>query len=133
MAWPSNFKQPPGGLHEPWLTVWRAALAEIEKAAAWTPAVRPVLDEYVAALRTAAQLRDLADAADTVTAASHLRGDADRESRRALTYARQLGLVGRQGPKAPAPARRPRNDEVAARRGDPVSVVDELAVRRAAS
>lgn len=48
----------PPGIKMPWLQVWRNALRELKETGVWAPHVRPLLDEYVYALKGAADCRD---------------------------------------------------------------------------
>lgn len=50
MAGLPHYERPPG-IHEPWLGIWRHALAEARKSGAWNPTMRPMLDAYVDQLR----------------------------------------------------------------------------------
>lgn len=51
-----NWEKPPA-IHEPWLQVWRLALRAMKESGTWSPPMRPLLDEYVTALRTAREHR----------------------------------------------------------------------------
>lgn len=57
----------PGGLKEPWLGIWRYALAYLRETSLWRPTLRPLLDAYVTALRLAHEHRLLAEAAPVET------------------------------------------------------------------
>lgn len=46
-------ERPPKGLNVYWLGVWRRALAVMKEQESWSPELRPLLDEYVYALRAA--------------------------------------------------------------------------------
>ena len=55
-----NWEKPPG-IKEPWLQIWRLALKAMKESGTWSPPMRPLLDEYVTALRTAREHRLLAE------------------------------------------------------------------------
>src|SRR5690348_16205976 len=48
----------PPAIKMPWLQVWRNALAELKSTGVWAPHIRPLLDEYVLALKGAADARE---------------------------------------------------------------------------
>lgn len=112
------------GLREPWLGYWRVSLRAMKDAGSWSLAVRPLLDEYIAALRMADVARLAAGSREFVEGEARTFAHpgimlADRESRRALMLADALGLTPRAAESADAAA-------------DPFAELDELAPRRAA-
>jgi hypothetical protein len=110
-----NLEKAPGGLREPWLGYWRASLTQMREAGVWRPAMRPLLDCYVDALRRA----------EGLYAGGESLQAADRELKRALSYGDALGLTPR-GRKALGIARDGELEPEA-----PTSMVDELAQRKA--
>jgi hypothetical protein len=137
-------ERPPEGLNAYWLGTWRHALKVLKEQGTWAWELKPLLDEYVFALRAAEAARDgfawlealeqyAEDAADlpeiawTVLReiASGLPTQWDRHTKRAAALADQLLLTPR-GRKAV--------DRVAKRDDkptDPFDELDELAPRRA--
>lgn len=105
----------PSGLDADYSSVWRLALKALTDQETWTPAQRPLLDEYVFALQAA----EVARLADEPT---HW----DRHAKRASVLADQLALSPRgrkavgcgndEQPTDPFARFAPR-DELAARRG----------------
>lgn len=116
---------PPTGLKAPWRAVWRAAQRNLDTEGVWSPALRPLLDEYVEALRRARELRPPAgaDSANTGFVA------ADRESRRAVAIATALGLTPKRPVGRPRKEKQPSADEK--KTTNPFEELDELAPRRA--
>lgn len=51
----------PGGLKEPWLGMWRFALADMKESGVWRPVLRPLLDEMIEARRLQRWWIDLAE------------------------------------------------------------------------
>jgi hypothetical protein len=136
-------ERPPKGLDATWLGVWRRALAAMKEQGTWAWELKPLLDEYVYALRAAQATRDgfawldalerYAEGADDLPeiAWSVLREIAgslptqwDRHTKRAAALADQLALTPR-GRKAIGLAD---NDEE--KPADPFDGLDELAPRR---
>ena len=78
-----TLEKAPGGLKEPWLGIWRATLKQLQEQDTWQVAQRPLLDEYVLALRAAANARTSAESAVAW----------DKHSKRALALADALGLT----------------------------------------
>lgn len=105
---------PPEGLDAYWLGVWRHALKQLKEQGSWAWEQKPLLDEYVHALRAAEDARKgfkwldalevYAENADDLPeiAWSTLRGIAsglpnvwDRHAKRAMSLADQLALTDR--------------------------------------
>jgi len=61
MGVPTVEKAP--GIKEPWLGMWRYALADIKDSGLWRPPLRPMLDEYITCLRLAREHRAIAEKA----------------------------------------------------------------------
>ncbi len=133
----SSVERPPG-LPAPWLDVWRGALKAMKEHGTWAPAMRPLLDEYVFALRAASDAREgfagldrLEDAAaseeiDWVAlrqVATGLPVQWDRHVKRAAALADQLGLTLRGRMAAGSTANM-------AAATDPFAKLDELSQRR---
>lgn len=139
-------ERPPKALNAYWLGVWRRALAIMQEQGSWSSELRPLLDEYVLALRAAEATRDgfkwldaleqYAENADELPdiawgvlreIASSLPTQWDRHAKRAAALADQLALTPR-GRKAAGLGRdAPEADE------DPFAALDredELAKRR---
>ncbi len=119
MGVPTVEKAP--GIKEPWLGIWRYALKAMQEGGTWSPPMRPLLDDYVEALRVAREHRRLAET--TVQVIFHKARDgkdaweeelppgirrnresdldslhpgfasADREMKRAILLAGELGLT----------------------------------------
>jgi hypothetical protein len=115
-----HWEKPPG-VKEPWLAVWRLALKAMKEVGTWSAPMKPLLDEYVTALRVAREYRAIAEAGvqtihhrakdgeeawdetlpagiqrsmDTGIDHPHKGFDlADREMRRAMSLADMLGLT----------------------------------------
>ena len=139
-------ERPPQGLNAYWLGVWRHALKAMQEQGTWAWELRPLLDEYVEALRAAAQTREgfkwldaleaYAEDADDLPeiAWSVLREIAgslptqwDRHTKRAAALADQLALTPR-GRKAIGLG----NSDEDEKPKDPFAGLDdELAPRRA--
>lgn len=142
-------ERPPKGLNAYWLGVWRTALKTLTEQGSWAWEQKPLLDEYVYALRAAEDARmgfkwldvleEYADAnaedmpAISWTALRQIAGSLptlwDKHSKRAAALADQLALTPR-GRKAINLATN--EDEEA----DPFGALDkedELAARRKAS
>jgi hypothetical protein len=135
-------ERPPKGLNAWWTHVWDHALTVMQAQGTWAWELKPLLDEYVFALRAAEATRDgfawldalevYAENADELPeiAWSVLREIAgslptqwDRHVKRALTLADQLALTPR-GRKAVGVGD---SEEQPA---DPFAILDELAPRR---
>jgi phage terminase small subunit len=112
-----TLEKAPGGLHEPWLGIWRISLKQMKEQGTWLVSQRPLLDEYVYALRAAQNARASAESAVAW----------DKHSKRALALADALGLT----PKAQKvlAAKLKEGDE---HQDDPFSGLDEIAQKRKA-
>jgi hypothetical protein len=139
-------ERPPSGLNSYWTHVWDLGLEVLKEQGTWAWELKPLLDEYVFALRAAEATRDgfewlealnkyagvnsdeMPDIAWSVLGqvASGLPTQWDRHTKRASALADQLALTPR-GRKAIGLAR---SDDEAAE-GDPLAELDELAERRA--
>lgn len=104
----------PPGIRTPWLDIWRGALKDMKESGVWRPALRPLLDEYVYALRAAAEMREESAA------------QWDRHARRASALADQLCLSPR-GRKA---AELMEDDDDS--QSKPLANLDELTAKRQA-
>lgn len=146
MAIPSA-ERPPRGLDARWLAVWRHALKTLKEQGTWAWEQRPLLDEYLYALKAAEEARhgfrwldsleqyaaaeadDLPEIAWTVLRqiAQGLPTQWDKHTKRASALADQLLLTPR-GRKAAGMRIHDEDDEPA----DPFSALDadELAPRR---
>jgi hypothetical protein len=51
-------ERPPKGLNAYWVGAWRAALKVMQDQGTWAPELKPLLDEYIFALRAAEATRD---------------------------------------------------------------------------
>ena len=125
----------------PWLDVWRRALWAMKAHGTWGPEMRPLLDEYVLALRAATEAREgfawldhlegvASDDVDWVVLgkiAGGLPTQWDRHARRASALADQLGLTPRGRQKV-----RASGGDGDSKPADPFAEVDELARKRAA-
>src|SRR4051812_32384943 len=139
-------ERPPAGLDAYWLGAWRAALKGLKDQGTWGPETKPLLDEYIYALRAAQATRDgfdwlealetyakdatgLPDIAWSVLGqiAGGLPAQWDRHAKRAAALADQLALTAR-GRKAIGLA----SDDEDRPPEDPFAQVDELADRREA-
>lgn len=133
-------ERPPEGLDAYWLGVWRHALRTLKDQGSWAFEQKPLLDEYVFALRAAqasregfawlAHLEDIDELTDQAwktlgSIASGLPTQWDRHAKRASALADQLLLTPR-GRKAVGLGNE--SDEPEA---DPFAEIDELAARRA--
>lgn len=125
----------PPGFKQPWYGVWGYAFDEMKRVGTWAPAMRPFLDEYVLALRTAAEHREKAELEPVETnresGLTHMHAgfaSADRETRRAAMLAHELGLTPRAQKALKALAAEPPAEGSAA-----FAVADQLAVRRRAA
>jgi len=142
MAAIPTLEKPPG-LREPWLGIWRATLTDLKASGAWRVALRPILDEYVYALRGAsnaragfAWLNHLEDAVASEEVdwqvlsqiAAALPAQWDRDTRRASALADQLALTPR-GRKAGGLGGKADKDKPEPKR-DSFEALDELAPRR---
>lgn len=78
----SEAEKPPYELRDHWLATWEQALSTMKDQGTWHPVQRPVLDEYVFALRAADEARRTDDASQW-----------DRHARRARSLARDLVLT----------------------------------------
>lgn len=103
----------PRGLGSVFCRVWHDTLEELRESGEWKPYKRALLDEYVFALKAAAESRDGKPV------------EWDRHVRRSMTLADRLGLGGE-----PAPRSRGRSDSSRSDEGDTgtseVSAFDEL-------
>jgi len=128
----------PPGIPAPWLDVWRGALKAMKEHGTWAPAMRPLLDEYVFALRAASDAREGFAGLDRLEAcvaseevdwaalrqvATGLPVQWDRHVKRAAALADQLGLTPKGRQMAGSTAKR---DAPA----DPFAELDELSQRR---
>ncbi len=102
MALPAT-DRPPRGLDAAWLAVWRNALKVLKAQGSWAGEQRPLLDEYVLALREAKSARERAELDpyhETEKGLVHPHPgfqQADRATRRAVVLADTLVLtVGAQ-------------------------------------
>lgn len=147
MAIPS-VERPPPKLTSHWLAVWRCALKTMQEQGTWEPELRPLLDEYVYALRAAESARNgltwldalevyaeehaelLPDIAWSVLdrIATGLPTQWDRHAKRAAALADQLALTPR-GRKA-AGIGREAHAEKPVDPFDALDAEDELAKRR---
>lgn len=138
-------EKPPEGLNAYWLGVWRHCLKTLKDQGSWAWEQKPLLDEYVFAMRGAADARKgfkwldhLAEAVasedvDWVvlrTIATGLPTQWDRHVKRAAALADQLGLTPR-GRKAGGIGGRQEADEPADPFGD-LDAHDELGAKRKA-
>lgn len=136
-------ERPPKGLNAYWLGVWRHALKTLKAQGSWAWEQRPLLDEYVEALRAAeaaragfgwlehledAVAREEVDFVMLRQVASGLPTQWDRHVKRAQSLADQLALTPR-GRKAVGLAESEEPEGTAA---DPLAALDELATRRRA-
>jgi hypothetical protein len=131
-------ERPPSGLDSYWTHVWQHALKVLKEQGTWAWELKPLLDEYVFALKGAADARDgfawLDHLEESVASeeidwivlrqiASGLPVQWDRHTKRAASLADALVLT---------PAARKRhgisNDDAAQPK---LSAIDELAARRA--
>jgi hypothetical protein len=146
MAPRPTFERPPSGLDSYWTHVWEHALRLSKEQGTWGAEIKPLLDEYVFALRAAQATRDgfawlaaleryAEDAEDLPEIAWTTLGQIagglptqwDRHAKRAAALADQLALTAR-GRKAIGLA----SDDEDRPPEDPFSEVDELAPRREA-
>lgn len=107
-------EQPPRGLSAYWLGVWRHALKQLQAQGSWAWESKPLLDEYVYALKAAEDARkgfkwldaleeyaenadDTPEIAWTVLGriASGLPSQWDKHTKRAMALADQLALTDR--------------------------------------
>jgi hypothetical protein len=131
----------PPGIKMPWLQVWRNTLAELKEIGIWAPHLRPLLDEYVWALKGAEDARNgfawLDHLTETVASeeidwialqkiAGGLPTAWDRHAKRAAALADQLCLSPR-GAKAAGIGRGTEEEE---QEIDGFADLDELAPRR---
>jgi hypothetical protein len=122
----------PPDIEAPWRGIWLAAVAELRRLGSWSEPLRPLLDSYVIALRTAAEHRLLAERKpverNRESGLSHMHAgfpSADRELRRAVLIANELGLT----PKA-RKALEAGSKEAADAPQNPFDALDELAPLR---
>ncbi len=133
----------PPSLPAPWLDVWRGALKAMKDHGTWAPAMRPLLDEYVFALRAASDVREgfgwLDHLEESVASeeidwlvlrqiATGLPMVWDRHAKRASALADQLGLTPK-GRKAGGLGGKADKDKPELKR-DSFEALDELAPRR---
>ena len=150
MARTPDIEKPPGGLKEPYLGMWRLALKHLKETGLWQWTLRPLLDEYIFALRTAREHRAIAQ--DAVQTIVHYKGrpdeyaetlpagtrrsresdldslhpgfaSADREIKRAVQLAGELGITPKAQQALVAKAGAPEEP-------DAFTQADELATRR---
>src|SRR5437667_342125 len=103
----SALERPPGW-PEPWLGLWRITHKQLREQGSWVPAHKPLLDEYVRALKLARTAFEAGEGGD-------------RHSKRALAYATELGLT----PRAQK-ALRVKAKEAVDGEQDPFAGLDEL-------
>jgi phage terminase small subunit len=129
----------PAGLGARWHPVWRAVLAHMKAAGTWSAVQRPLVDEYVIALRTAvehrerAQVEPFAHSRETDRDFAHPGfASADREVKRAVSLASTLGLTVRAQREIVKLSREiaDGNDDGKSR-SHPLAALDELQQRRA--
>lgn len=139
-------ERPPQGLDAYWTGAWRHALSTLKEQGTWAWELKPLLDEYIYALRGAEATRngfawlealeEYAEHADELPeiAWSVLREIAgslptqwDRHTKRAAALADQLALTPR-GRKVVGIG----DSDDDASKGDPLAELDQLAQRRAA-
>ena len=106
----------PPGIETPWFGIWRASLKQMKEQGTWTLAQRPLLDEYVLALRAADFARE-----------RHQAVEWDKASKRALALAEALQLTAKKSPAKAKGAKYGRKQDA-----DPFAALDELAPRRKA-
>ena len=131
----------PPGIKMPWLQVWRNTLAELKATGVWAPHVRPLLDEYVLALKGAQDAREgfawldhlyesvASEEIDWIVLgkiAGALPATWDRHVRRAAALADQLALTPRGRKAAGLISEESDGDK------DPFAAIDQLAPRREA-
>jgi hypothetical protein len=115
----TTLEKAPGGLHEPWLGIWRISLKQMKEQGSWVVSQRPLLDEYVYALRAAHGARTSAESAVAW----------DKHSKRALALADALGLT----PKAKkAFGKAGEGGKDGEQSSDPFSTLDEVGAKRKA-
>ena len=132
----------PPAIKMPWLQVWRNTLRELKDLGIWAPHLRPLLDEYVLALRGAHDAREgfawldhleesiASEEIDWVVLrqiASGLPTLWDKHAKRAAALADQLCLTPRGRKAAGLVFEEDANDNE-----DPFGALDELAPRREA-
>lgn len=126
----------------PWLQVWRNTLAELKELGVWAPHVRPLLDEYIWALKGAE------DARNGFAWLDHLEGSVaseeidwivlgkvagglpmawDRHVKRAAALADQLALTARGRKAAGLIGEESDGDDA-----NPFAAIDEFTPRREA-
>jgi hypothetical protein len=137
MAGTPTWERPPA-IRPPWYDFWRAAMAKMKEMGTWSSIARPLLDEYVAALRVAEDHRALAEAdpvqVNRESGLPHPHGcfaSADRELRRAAMLAGELLLT----PKAQKALMAAAKAAETAPPAEPsvLGRLDELGARRAAA
>lgn len=111
----STAETPPRGLDADWLGTWRGALKQLKEQGSWHPALKPLLDEYVRALRMAYIAFEQGEGGD-------------RHSKRALAYAVELGLT----PKARKTIGAKKKEPDAEKPNDPFAGLDEVGQKRQA-
>ena len=109
----SPLEQPPGW-PEPWLGLWRITHKQLKEQGSWVPAHKPLVDEYVRALKLA-------------NAAFEAGEGGDRHSKRALAYAVELGVTPEARKQLALKAK-----EAAGGDKDPFEALDELEQKRQA-
>lgn len=113
MAGVSGLERPPGW-PEPWLGLWRVSHRQLREQGSWVPAHKPLLDEYVRALKMAANAFDAGEGGD-------------RHAKRALAFAVELGLTPKTQKVLRVKAKEAENGEQ-----DPFRSLDELEQKRQA-
>lgn len=132
-----HYERPPA-VKEPWLGIWRFALRQMQAQGTWTPVCKPLLDEYVAALRLAVEHRALAEAdpvqVNRESGLQHMHAgfsSADREHRRAQALAVELLLTPKAQRALIAAAKAA--EKPASAKSSVFDALDELGARRQAA
>lgn len=124
-------ESPPTGLRAPYLALWRGCLEALKRQGTWTPDQKPLLDDYVLAVRQSVEHQKVAEADPfTVTEQGRVYAHpgfalADQAAKRAVLLADTLIL----SPKA----RRAHGIDGDEEQANPLDRLDELAQRRKAS
>ena len=124
-------ESPPTGLRAPYLALWKGCLEALKRQGTWTPDQKPLLDDYVFAVRQSVEHQQLAEEAPfTVTEQGRVYAHpgfalADQAAKRAVLLADSLIL----SPKAKKAHGIDQDEEDA----NPLDRLDELAERRKAS
>jgi hypothetical protein len=130
MGVPTVEKAP--GVHEPFLGMWRYALADMKESGVWAPVLRPMLDEMIECRRLQRFWNGLAEADPVrVNRESGLESAHDgfrlalQYGKRAQDLAAELGLTPKAKKQLALLA-----DEEPPKGNDAFAVADELAQRR---